>query len=340
MVKENQMKRALLCVVVILALSVSAFPDTPPGIGAASFARRGIDARPMAMGGSFVAIAEGSSTCYYNPAGLGQETRLTIGGMYTQPFGEGFGLTFQYLNAIGSWELQTSSAVARIGLGITWLGLTISDIPTWEEEGPGGTFTASSSLYLISTGIPVPGMSDWSIGASIKIYRDKILEGSSLGAGFDLGILGSFSLGEVPVHIGLNSMDVGQTKVYWHGTSGEPVNYVPWVNKVGFSAGFLDGIVLIASDLDWAVGRPMREQITHVGLEVRPLEALSLRVGWNGDLEGAGSSFSAGIGLSLFDSFNFNYAYTTAKVFGASHLLSAHFSFGNMRARNDRERDR
>ena len=322
------MKKVLISLLAIVALSVFVLASTPPGMGAASFARRGIDARPIAMGGAFVAVAEGGSTCYYNAAGLGRETRLSAGGMYTEPFGEGFGTTFQYLNAVGSFRLQTSSAVARIGLGITWLGLTISDIPTWEEGGPGNTFTAISSMYLLSAGIPFPNANDWSIGASVKVYRDKILEGKSLGVGFDLGILGSFSLGEIPFQVGLNSMDVGRTKVYWHETTGEPINYVPWINKVGLSACFLDNLVLVASDLDWAIGRPMREQILHFGLELRPLQAVSVRVGWNGDLEGTGSSFTAGVGLYLFESLRVDYAYATAKVFGASHLVSVHFAFG------------
>jgi len=319
--------KSLIGLVAIIALSVSVIAATPPGMGAASFARRGMDARPIAMGGAFVAVAEGGSACYYNPAGLGQETRISVGGMYTEPFGEGFGTTFQYLNAVGSFNLQTSSAVARVGLGVTWLGLTISDIPTWEEGGPGEMFTATSSVYLLSAGIPFPDTNDWSVGASVKVYRDKILEGHSLGVGFDLGVLGSFSVGEIPFQIGLNSMDVGRTKVYWHGTSGEPVNYVPWINKVGLSLGLLDNVVLITSDLDWAVGRPMREQILHVGLELRPLNAISVRAGWNGDLERTGSSITAGVGIYLFDSLSIDYAYVTAKVFGASHLVSVHFAF-------------
>lgn len=330
MVKEKRMK-TLIGFVAILILSVSAIAATPPGMGAASFARRGIDARPIAMGGAFVAIAEGGSACYYNPAGLGRETRLAVGGMYTEPFGEGFGTTFQYLNGTGSLNLQTSSAVARVGLGVTWLGLTISDIPTWEEGGPGTMFTATSSMYLLSVGIPIPGADDWSVGASVKLYRDKILEGHSFGVGFDIGIHGSFSIGEIRIQMGLNSMDIGQSKVQWYGTSGEPVNYVPWVNKVGLSVSFLDNLVLITSDLDWAVGRPMREQILHVGLELHALDAISVRVGWNGDLEGTGSSFTAGAGLYLFDSLSIDYAYVTAKVFGASHLVSVHFAFNTDR---------
>jgi hypothetical protein len=327
MVKEKQVNKALVFLMAILALSLCTFADTPSGMGAGSFTRRGIDARPIAMGGAFVAVAEGGSACYYNPAGLGRETRLSAGGMYTEPFGEGLGITFQQVNAAGGFQLQTGSVVRSVGLGVTWLGLTISDIPIWEEEGPGEMFTATNSMYLLSVGTVFPENDNWSVGASLKVYRDKIYEGHSFGVGLDLGILASFLVGEVPLQVGINSMDVGQSKVYWYETAGEPVNYVPWINKLGLSVRLLDDMVLIAGDYDWAVQRPMREQIAHVGLELSPLEEISLRAGWKGDLEQTSSTFTVGVGLYLFDSFNIDYAYASEQVFGVSHLLSVHFSF-------------
>lgn len=321
------MKNALIIgLLVIVAVTSQTIAQTPPGVGAGLYAHRGIDARPSAMGGAFVAIAEGGSAAYYNPAGLAGLSKLNIGGMYSEPYGEGFGVTFQYISALGPLGTQTSSIVPGLGVGLTWVGLTIADIPIWEEEGPGGTFTAASSLYLASAAIPLPGVNNWSIGASVKYYHARILEGQADGFGLDLGVLGSFLLADQPINIGINAMDLGRTRVRWYGTAGEPDNYVPWVNKIGLSTTLLDNKALVACDFDWAVGRPQREQKIHLGLEIRAVEVLSLRAGWNGNLEGSGA-FSAGIGVRLFGMLTVDYAYLPGKVFGTTHLISAQFMF-------------
>ena len=316
----------ILSVVLVGVLSLTALSQIPPGMGAASYARRGIDARPLAMGGAFVAIAEGSAAAYYNPAGLADLSEIVVGGMHTEPYGAGFGATFQYLNASGALPPQTGSWISKLGLGFTWLGFTVSDIPMWEEEGPGGVFTATSSIYLASAGFVLPNLEGWSFGLSAKVYRERILEGRSQGLGFDLAVKGSFFVADLPIMVGLNAMDMGQTVIQWHGTAGEPENYVPWVNKIGVSVPLYEERVRLACDFDWAVGRPAREQVVHVGVEGRPIEQLFVRGGWSSNLEGDGA-FSGGLGIRLFGRFSVDYAHLMAKALGASHLISAQFVF-------------
>ena len=316
----------VLGAILVGVISVVVFSQIPPGMGAVSYARRGIDARPLAMGGAFVAIAEGSAAAYYNPAGLAERSEIVVGGMYTEPYGTGFGATFQYLNASGELSLQTASWISQLGVGFTWLGFTVSDIPMWEEEGPGGVFTATSSIYLASAGFALPNLEGWTFGLSAKVYRERILEGRSQGLGFDLAVKGSFAVADLPVTIGFNAMDVGQTVIQWHGTAGEPETYVPWVNKIGVSVPLYEERVRLAGDFDWAIGRPAREQVFHVGVEGRPIEQLFVRGGWSSNLEGDGA-FSGGLGVRLFGRFSVDYAYLMAKALGASHLISAQFTF-------------
>ena len=137
---------------------------------------------------------------------------------------------------------------------------------------------------------------------------------------------GSVSLADLPIAVGFNAMDIGRTVIQWYGTAGEPENYVPWVNKIGLSMPLFEGRVRLAGDFDWAVGRPAREQVFHVGVEGRPIEQLFVRGGWNGSLEGE-SAFSGGIGIHLFGRLSVDYAYLMAKALGASHLISAQFIF-------------
>jgi len=275
------------------------------------------------MGGAYVAVAEGGSAAYYNPAGLSALTRLNVGGMYSEPYGEEFGITFQYLSATGPLGTQTPSLA---GVGITWLGTMVADIPIWEEEGPAGTFNATSSLYLASAATLIPVLTNWSVGVSAKYYTARMLEGRAEGLGWDVGALGAFIIAEIPVKFGLNAMDVGRTNVRWRTMSGVTDNYVSWVNKVGFSASLFDGIALVACDFDWAVGRPLQEQKLYLGVEVRAVDELFLRGGWSSELEGTGT-VTVGVGVRAFDTFSMDYAYLPKRVFGETHLISVLFAF-------------
>lgn len=301
--------------------------QVPPGVGAAAFARWGIDARPVGMGGAFVAVAEGSPTTYYNPAGLGRQTSLEVGAMYTAPYGIDFGVSLQYVNVIGSFAVQTASRIAPPGWGATWVGLTIDDITLYDDEGLPTVVSSYSSLFLGSAGIALPGADRVWVGVSLKAYTDSLLEGRSLGIGADLAVLAEFVVGGGVVRIGANAMDVGRTRVHWSGTTGEPDNYVPWVNKMGFAVELNHGAVLVAGDFDWAMSRGLEEQILHVGAEVRPVEWLALRGGWHGDLAGAKSIFSAGIGFDLLDGLAIDYAFVPGSIFGSGHVLSLSYRF-------------
>jgi len=321
------MRGAFLGVLVVATLCIAGFgQDVPAGFGAASFARIGIDARPLAMGGTGVAVATGSPIPYYNPANLARILPITAGGMYSEPYGPDLGVSFQSMSALGGFLPQTDSQT-RIGAGVTWIQMKIDDIPVWDEDDPGQVtmFTATSSLYLASAAVTLSP--EISIGATAKVYRERILDGRGRGAGVDIGVLASFEVEGTPLTVGINAMDLAGSNIRWLGTVGEPDNYVPWVNKIGASATFFDGMALFACDFDWAVGRPAREQKVHVGVEVNPVGPLFLRGGWSTDLEGSDSKISAGLGVELLDWFRLDYAYVPARtVFGTGHFLSLRLS--------------
>ncbi len=320
------MKRLVVCLVILGGVVFSGISEqVPPGIGAASFARIGIDARPLAMGGAFVAVNNGNAIPYYNPAQLAKPSKLALGGMYSQIGGADLGISFQSLDVRGYLGTQTPSYTG-VGVGATWVRMEISDIPLWNENSPDRIdyFTATSSLFEVSGAIQVTD--HLAGGISAKIYQERILEGSGNGIGFDVGVLGSFDVLDTPVTIGLNAMDIGRSTIKWHNTTGEPVNYVPWINKIGLSASLLDRLVLVVGDFDWSIGRPLEEQKIHLGLEVSPLPEVALRGGWNAKIGKAGT-FSAGIGVYLFESITIDYAYVPGTNFGSTHVISAQMSF-------------
>jgi hypothetical protein len=319
------MKRIILCLIILGGVVlIGLSEETPPGVGAASFARIGADACPLAMGGAYVAVNEGSPIAYYNPAQLAKPSKLALGSMYSQIGGADLGVTFQTLNAHGYLGTQTPS-YAGIGVGATWLRMEISDIPLWNEDSPDRIeyFTSTSSVFLFSGAIQAL---DWlAAGASVKIYQERILEGSGDGIGLDIGLLGSLAIGDIPITIGVNSIDLGETVIKWHNTTGEPVNYVPWVNKIGVATRPLDE-VLIVGDFDWAVGRPLQEQTIHLGFEFSPLPMIALRGGWNTKISKTWT-FTVGMGIQLFDTIDIDYAYLPEGNLGVTHVVSAQLSF-------------
>jgi len=319
------MKGFVLVAFIVGALGVGAGAEVPSGIGSVAFARLGVDARVLGMGGAFVGVAAGSPIALYNPAALALAEKVDVSTMYATPYGFTLGITYQNVSAVLPIQVQTES-VPGIGAAVTWMSLQIADIIVWDEDDPGATtsFTATDAIYMASAGIEI--FEGLCVGAAGKLYRERILDGRAEGLGVDVGVLGTFFVEDVPVSVGLNSMDIGQTLVKWSGTAGNPDNYVPWINKIGASTWIEDIGLLVAADLDWAVGRPASEQVFHTGVEWAPVKPVALRTGWKTFLDGR-STISLGIGIRLFGSVALDYAYVMGGDIDAAHFASMHVGF-------------
>jgi hypothetical protein len=299
--------------------------SAPPGIGAGLFSQRGLDAYAMSLGEALVAVARGSATSYYNPAGLSSVEGLQVGGLYCAPYGREFGVSHQYFSVSGPLGVQTASRNG-IGVGITWIGSTIGDIALWDDQGYAGVTEASSSIWMASFGTAIPALDDLCVGASVKYHTARLLEGRGAGVGFDLSLLKSFDLGDgTRIAVGLNSMDVGQTHIRWESVSGTTDNVIPWTHKFGLAVEALDRRLLLACGVDLEAGGSLSELALHFGAEIRVVDALALRAGWTGK-PGAGGSFAAGAAVRV-DRLTLDYAYVPGKVFGDTHIFSAAITF-------------
>lgn len=326
------MRRCAWCIVGILLLYSLSFSllasgqmeATPPGVGVGLFAQRGLDARAMALGGASVAAPEGPAVGYYNPAGLVDVNVRKIGGLYSQPYGEDFGLTYQYVSILTPVGVQTDSAMSW-GVAGTWMNLRIGGIQLWDEEGPSGIAEGTGSVYLASVGFRVPSLDALQFGASLKYYAARLLEGRGNGFGLDVGGIGTMHFENVRLDIGLNLMDAGNTTVRWTSLSGETDNIIPTTAKIGMAVTVLEDLLLLC-DVDWIFGRLAHEQELHLGLEVQPVRFLALRAGWNGNFE-QGGTFTVGAGIKILELLTIDYAYLPPTIFGGSHLLSATIAF-------------
>ena len=299
----------------------------PPGYDAASFARLGVGGRALGMAGAYVAVAEGPAAGYWNPAGLSGLDAFDVEGMYTNWLGAD--IHFQYVCAGGRLPIGEQRPTLRLGehpitFGLTWLSVNIADIPYWDEQGGHGTFDAWSHLVLTSMSLELSQPPGLTIGGSLKVYHDQILEGKSLGFGVDVGGLWCGDVAGVPLRLGVCTTDVGTTKIRWYGTPGEPINYVPWVIRAGAAVELWDNKLLLAASYERGLDRSGFERL-RIGAEAR-LAWLALRVGRDQPFSGQPGKWAAGAGIKAGDWLEFDYTLLFGAL-GNSGLIALEVSF-------------
>jgi len=303
------MRKALL-VGLALAL-IGAFATGPQvwaveGVGAGSTFQFGVDARALGMGGAFVAVANSYSATYWNPAGLAQLSRTTIGGMNTNKFGQG--INFYFASA--------DTSLAGIAVGGTFSGSTISGIETFDAQGnPGATVDDNEMLFAGSAalGLPLGGLGALA-GASGKYYTHALAGEKGTGFGFDAGLLLKLTDN---LAVGAAASDLGGTKITW--TTGA-VDVVPMSSRVGAAFSLVQPVPSTLT-----VQYDVESGLLHLGAEFRPTEQIAVRVGAMKPSEGD-FSFTAGAGLML-GSISVDAAFVQNKLLGNSIVLSGAFGF-------------
>ena len=261
------------------------------GIGAASFLRRGVDARALGMAGAFSAVAEGYSAMYWNPGGLARTPSPELGGMYMNLYNAGIYLNF-FAGVLGldlleeaqtQSELLSSFLPRRLGGGLAFIEMA-TEVLAYDIQGnPLGLIRYSEAIYSLGLGAWIPRLGY--AGAVAKVYSFRAPragrdggDATAFGLGFDLGL-------SLPVWdglwLGLSAMDVGNTKVKWRNTALEPTDLVSGRYTLGlaFTASglaFENDRLLLALD---AAYEPLVDSLAvRAGLEYT-LFFVSLRAG-------------------------------------------------------------
>ena len=153
---------------------------TKVGTTAAQFLKLGVGARPIAMGGSFVAEASDLSALYWNPAGLGKLQGGAVQLGYTQYLAgvdynnAAFGINLGSLGAIGVSVILLNSGDMQVR--------TVRD-----PEGTGEQFDVQDLALQLSYGRQLTDR--FSIGGSLKYIRQQIWHSTATSVAFDVGTL-------------------------------------------------------------------------------------------------------------------------------------------------------
>ncbi|NTV53487.1 MAG: UPF0164 family protein, partial [Candidatus Firestonebacteria bacterium] len=170
----------LLC---ILGLSTASAWAAGEGTTAAPFLKIGTSSRAEGMGGALTAIVNDVDSNYYNPAGLSQLRRSTIGLSHMEWFQ---GIRYECLSYADKFD---NIGAVGVDLGYLYLG----DIPKTLETATGDYDTNSNGTFGASdlmAGISWAGnlfMRENKIGISVKVIQEAIDASQSFSVGVDLG---------------------------------------------------------------------------------------------------------------------------------------------------------
>jgi hypothetical protein len=174
MILNFKQKIVVLSIIVWFSLGLS---FTKVGTTAAPFLKIEYGARPVAMGGAFVALADDPSGIYYNPAGIADIKTPQFMGGYTVWFAD---MKYNY----ATFVLPTE----RVNLALWGSFLYCDDIEVTTVEDPEGTSQYFSYIDGL-LGITVSAfLSDrLSVGLSGKYIQQKLYNESASTFALDIG---------------------------------------------------------------------------------------------------------------------------------------------------------
>ena len=311
------MQNKLFLTILIIGLSLNAHA----GKYAAEFLTTGVGARALGMGGAFVAVADDASATFWNPAGMTQLSGPEMMLMHATRF---------------SGLLQTDMVNVvypgkKYVVGVNYIRMGIDNIPYSSRLDLNGRpiidkyVSDYEEAAFLSMGAR---LSDHiAIGANLKTLRQAVGENSSLGFGFDLGLLYRWN---DQWAFGANLQDITGTYIYWD--TGHRDTKAPGA-QLGVSyrksIPFLRSSVLLSVQHNIRFeGQAVAGHVNfgdiangdfHSGLEFTILERLAFRLGsYANDL-----SIGAGLAVKML---KFDYAFMSHDL-GNAHRISASFKF-------------
>jgi hypothetical protein len=300
---------------------------------AAEFLKIGAGARPLAMGGAFVALADDASAGYWNPAGL----LFLRKGELLLMHAEHLGNLADYDYAAFAQPLAGKGR--KTALGISLIRFSVQDIlvtrDAYQDLNGNGRYDEgepvdpdafrrdSDTEYALLLSYATALREKLYAGANLKLIRQDLVGTTSFGMGVDLGFL--YLLNPVWT-LGLRLADITTTQISWDTGRREVVNPS---GAVGATATLpwkpFDGVLTLALDLEATFeNRQEASQFAQgpVGMEVRLggeywfRRTLALRAGLQG------GDVTAGAGLR-YRSFGLDYAFVSRPEFDTTHRLSA-----------------
>jgi len=294
-------KRILILVVALGVIS--------PGLahGAKQFAKVGtiggqvlkigIGARAVAMGSSFVSVADDATAVYWNPAGIARIQKSVLSINHTSWLAD-----IGYAQA--TYLFHTRFLPGTIGINARSLYMDTQQVRTiFRPEGEGRSFDAGDMAMGVTYGRSLTDK--FSAGIGVSYLQSTLASYTGNAMVFDFGTL--YNTGYRSLRIGMSIQNIGSDMTFID----DPVK-MPTVFRVGMSMNLYESgnqLLLMAGDFSHP---PDNSERASWGMEYGFKEFFFLRSGYqfNSDLE----TFSAGLGFKLAAALNsearVDYAYS------------------------------
>lgn len=274
----------------------------------------GAGARALALGGAYVAVADGPDAPVWNPAGLAAGQRKAVSFFYTAPFVEGN--RYSYVGYVHPFLDFGCLGVGNLRYGM-------DGIEKYDAGGEAlGTFSNVQNEWIVSYALPPFG--PLSLGAALKAETQALDGETATGFGVDLGLLvrsedppdrflsrRNFALG-----LALRNA-VEPTLTLLEGEDRLPGLLRAGVAYRGAASGAWDGFLLTAQiDEGRESGGSFR-----FGAEYDVVRGLALRSGFGPD------EWTTGIGLAAVGG-RFDYSFSVQEL-GTAHRLGVTYAFGS-----------
>ena len=311
-------------ILIVLVVAHSLFADGFKKY-AGEFMCSGVGSRALAMGGSFVGVANDVTAGFWNPAGLVEAQGLQMQFMHAMQFISS--IQYDYLAASLNQDSQTAYGFSLIRLGVNYIkdtrnALQGETIAEGLDPSKISQFNTADYVFYLSYARRLN--QKFSYGANVKVlYRDYTFE-SALGIGFD--VAARYRITE-RLTVGLICRDITTTMMAW--TTGEKEFIIPAVRPgITYRHDFekIGLYIQPAMDLNMLLeSRAAAAQLhlgplsldTFWGMEIGFKNITFLRFGYD-DL----NRFSAGIGLSIIH-LAVDYSYTNYdRELGNIHRIS------------------
>ncbi len=299
------MKKLTLIIILVSSVMIGLSSMSWAASSGAAFLKIGAGARPAALGGNYVGLANDVNAVNWNPGGLGflQEKELTA--MYASWLAD---MNYEF----AGYAQPLSNGLA---IGGSLVMLQSGDMEKRSDTREKlGTFSATDTCGTLALAKKV--QENVSLGGSVKVISQKIDDGSATGVAVDLGALVKTGIAHLNVGIAVRNLGP-QLKFITEGydlplTLAAGINYsLPKIN--------------LSSDINYYESK----MTVGVGLEYQVINALALDLGYkagkDNKLEGL-SGLSAGLGFNI-NKINLSYAWVPYGELSDTHRISLGVKF-------------
>ena len=299
------MKQMLKLVILVSSLTLIITSAVWAASNGAAFLKIGAGARPAALGGNYVGLANDVNAVNWNPGGLGFLQEKELSAMYA------------------SWLADMNYEFAGYAqpLGDTWaVGGSVIMLQSGDMEKRSdtrenlGTFSATDTCGTLAIAKKVTD--NVSLGGSVKVINQKIDDESATGLAVDLGALVRTSMDNVSFGLAVRNLGP-QMKFISEGYD------LPLTLAAGVS--YSISKINLTSDINYYDSTTT----IGVGMEYLVIKALVLDLGYkagkDNKLEGL-AGLSAGVGFNI-NKINLSYAWVPYGELSDTHRISLGVKF-------------